>query len=131
MAIPKLTRTTYGDPTAAGSPRPGAVRDDEALLDHDGYDKPLEQTHGSALHGWGVASGLEVGATAGAPNLQVTPGVALDVSGQHIVVAPGGFFVTGSSPTPPAHTPPSTVSAAGLSVPTAGLAGSFFLTIQF
>ena len=71
--------------------------------------------HGSSLHVAGVATGLEVRATAGQPGLRVAPGVALSPSGQHVVLAPGGRAVLGSGPVD--------VADDGVPVPTAGADG--------
>ncbi len=141
MNSQKLTRTSYTDPSEAGNPtRPNAVQDSEALVDFTDYDKPLEEIHGSNLHGWGIAAGLTVTATLNAPGLQVLPGVAIDSAGQHISLAVGGYAQTGNTPTPPPDqstllpppaTSPGGMGAGGVNVPTTGLAGSMYLTIRF
>ena len=58
--VPVLKRTAYTDPsdtTNAAPNRIGAVQDNETYEDFMDYAKPLEQIHGSNLHGWGIASG--------------------------------------------------------------------------
>ncbi len=128
-----LRRTSYTDPSQPTNPtRQGAVQDGEALVDFTRYEKPLEQIHGSNLHGWGVASGLTVTATLGGPNLQVLPGVAIDGLGQHISLAFGGFAQSTANPDRVGDTTRLPVTnPTGVTIPTPAPGGSMYLTIQF
>ena len=134
MAAQKLQRTTHRDPLAPGNPvRTGNVSHAEAARDMDQYDRPLEQVHaGATLHGWGIAAGLQVTATLNAPDLRVLAGVALDATGRHISLAEGGTAEIGQNAEAPGATPmPAAVTPTGVVIPTAGLTGAKFVTIQF
>ncbi|MER6197703.1 hypothetical protein ABT234_10060, partial [Streptomyces sp. NPDC001586] len=61
--------------------------------DVEGYLLPLGRVRDSALHSWGVASGLRVTATAGSAGVKVSTGSALDAAGRVIVLADGGRAV--------------------------------------
>ncbi len=65
------------------------------------------------------------------PGLQVAPGVAVDSTGQHISLAVGGHFWTGNTASTPESALPNPLTAAGVNLPTSGLSGSMYLTIQF
>jgi hypothetical protein len=135
MTSEKLQRTSYRDPnTADDRVRSGTPSLAENEQDMDQYYRPLERIHGSSLHGWGVASGLGVAATLNSPSptLTVQPGVALDSNGQHIALAVGANAELGATPTglsTGATFVP--VTASGVAMPSSGLTGDKYLTIQF
>ncbi len=133
MSSQKLQRTAYRDPNQVGNPpRVGTVDVKEAGRDMDQFYRPLEQIHGSSFHGWGVACGLRVTAAAGCPDVKVLPGVALDTSGRQISLAAGGSAETGQNADAPGAVPTlASVTASGVTIPTAGLSGDKYLTIQF
>jgi hypothetical protein len=116
----KLTRTAYRDP-ATDAERDGSTARRESLLDHEQYERPLERAHGAALHTPGVATGLEVRATAGSEGVQVLPGVALTARGDHVVLAENGRATVAGSLVP--------VTSEGVLLPTAGLDDVLVLTI--
>jgi hypothetical protein len=129
MTAKKLSRTTYRDPTLPMSPiRPGDAARAECALDMDEYYRPLEQVHGSALHDFGVAQGLRIEATNGAPGVRVLPGIALDVAGHHISLADGGQAEVAVDPD--AQSSLTAVAATGATVPTTGPAGDKILVIS-
>jgi hypothetical protein len=51
------------------------------------FHVPMHKLHDAAVHGRGIASGLEVSGAAGAAELVIDPGVAVDGTGQMIVLA--------------------------------------------
>ena len=136
MTSENLQRTTYRDPTTPGNPvRAGSPTRAENALDMDQYYRPLERIHGTSLHGWGVAAGLNVSATLNSPNTTITvlPGVALDSNGQHISLAVGGNAEIGPTADAPGANPtlaPVTATGVGLPIPSTG-SGDQYLTIQF
>jgi hypothetical protein len=104
-----------------------------AALDAEQYYRPLEQLHGTGMHGAGVAFGLQVSVAAGQPNVIVMPGLALDPSGRHIYLGAGGSAEIGPSADVP-NTPPDLipVPASGAVLPTAGLAaGTYYVVAQW
>src|SRR5437667_3712334 len=133
MTSENLQRTSYLDPYNTTIPvRSGPATLGENERDMDQYYRPLERIHGSSLHGWGVASGLSVTATLNSATLTVQPGVALDSKGQHIALAVGGNAEVGQNPTgfsTGATFKP--VLANGVAMPTSGLTGDKYLTMQF
>jgi hypothetical protein len=133
MTSEKLQRSTYRDPTAPGDPvRSGNPTRAENALDMDQYYRPLERLHGSNLHGWGVASGLSVMATLNSPGVTVLPGVALDSSGRHISLAVDGHAEIGQNADAPGANPTLVpITDTGIILPTAGLSGDKYVTIQF
>src|SRR5512134_240005 len=58
--------------------------------DWEGYHLPLLRMHQAHLHGWGIASGLEVSVTAGGGEVEVQPGVAVDGRGELIALSGSG-----------------------------------------
>ena len=133
MTSEYLERTSYSDPNRQNNPvRSGTPTLAESERDMDQYYRPLERIHGSSLHGWGVASGLSVTATLNSATLSVLPGVAVDSKGQHIALAEGGNAEVGLNPTgfsTGATLKP--VTASGVALPTSGLIGDKYLTMQF
>ena len=118
----KMTRTSYRD--LAGDERMGPTSLPENLIDQENYYQPLERLHGGTLHEPGVAAGLQVSATIGAPKLTVSPGVALDARGRHIALAAGGLAVVA----PPTAV---TVPVDGLVVGTGSTTDERVLTIEW
>ncbi|NKE57552.1 hypothetical protein FXN61_12180 [Lentzea sp. PSKA42] len=118
----KLTRTSYVD--VSGQPRQSSTALRESRLDVERYVQPLLAAHASSLHGWGIGSGLDVTATAGATEVTVATGVAVDAQGRHLVVAAGGSVKLED------HTLAS-VTPAGVVVPTDGRTGSLLLTVSW
>jgi hypothetical protein len=57
----------------------------EDLQDEQNYQRKKQRLHNRYLHGWGVASGLEV-SVKGA-SIYIAPGLALDCYGNEIVVS--------------------------------------------
>ena len=92
------------------------------------YQSPAARLHHLALHGWGVASGLEVTATADATGLQVAAGVAIATGGQVIVLPTDGAGLLGDTP-PLTETPAPVVVPAASLTPLAGK--KIVVTIQF
>jgi hypothetical protein len=137
MPSENLQRTTYRDPKQ--NPQDPPVRQGNATWqenaqDMDQYYLPHERIHGSSLHGWGVATGLEVTVTLNSPNpnLTVSPGVALDSSGHHISLAVKGKAEIGQNPTGFSNGATFTpVTDTGVIIPTANIAGDKYLTIAF
>lgn len=74
MVPEPVTRTAYTDPDS-GLPRSGSTARSESLVDLAHHAQPREHLHAGALHGWGVATGLEVTTAPG--TVTITPGVAL------------------------------------------------------
>ncbi|WP_214102585.1 hypothetical protein [Acrocarpospora catenulata] len=119
----RLVRTSYVDPTVnPPEPRQGDTGLHESRQDQEGYFEPLHRMHGSQLHGWGVASGLEVTATIGATGLLVLPGVALDARGRLIPLVVGGHAKLEQEMLVP-------VTGAGVALATAGRSGEHYVTI--
>ena len=92
------------------------------------YQSPAARLHHLALHGWGVASGLEITATADKTGLQVAGGVAIAAGGQVIVLPTGGAGLLGDTP-PLTETPAPVVVPAASLTPFAGK--KIVVTIQF
>ncbi|MFD4669927.1 hypothetical protein ACFWNN_09340 [Lentzea sp. NPDC058450] len=118
----KLTRTSYVD--VSGQPRQGTTSLRESRIDVERYVQPLLRAHASSLHGRGVASGLEVTAAAGATEVTVAPGVAVDVEGRHVVVAEGGWVKLDDQTLVP-------VTASGFTVPTGARTGLWLLNLSW
>src|SRR5262245_60775193 len=70
------------------NPFMGLMIDAQTWSDSHDYHRQAEQAHALALHGWGIASGLEVDAAEPADrSVWIRPGVALDPEGRLIIVA--------------------------------------------
>jgi hypothetical protein len=146
---PSLVRTNYLDTYAHGTagdpdnpnyspqtvlPRAGTTVHGETKVDFEQYLRPLEQLHGMGAHGAGLAVGLQVGATIGQPNLQIQTGLAIDPAGRHIYLAVGGQAEVGATADNPNVAPMLVAVPAppqGVVLPTAGLNGDLFVTIQW
>lgn len=113
MPVRGLVRSAYAK--ASGEPLTGDATREEVQRDWVSFTAPMEQIH-AGLHGSGVAQGLAVRAVAGSADLQLTTGVAIDIEGRHICLAPEATaLVEGQTVT---------VTAAGVTVPTAGFDGT-------
>ena len=132
MAGKGLTRTDYWN-RVTGSVRTGDTRHDETVTDMESFLLPYGQAAMTGLHSWGVADGFSVTATAGHAGLTVSPGIAIDASGQLIVLLAGGLAVTdpGIDPSDVANIPTVPVDTAGLALPTAGAVGPQYLTVRY
>lgn len=120
----KLTHVNYGDSNSSISTA------QTHAADFGEYETPFAQMHNLALHGWGVASGLEVTLSADQTGLQVAPGVAIDRNGQLIVLATGGSAVFGD--TLAALDLPQSELKSPVTVPAAGQLGKkVVLGVQF
>jgi hypothetical protein len=147
MTDAPLKRTCYRDPDNAEHPiKERPLRCVDIATDMEGFTGPLMQAHGSALHGWGVATGLGVQAARNAPGLTVFPGVAVDGAGRHVCLIAGGqaevwptadvegtpphlVKVEPPKPPEPPSAPPDTPPCVTLA--TDGLSGDMLLTVEF
>ncbi|MGK5169325.1 hypothetical protein [Geodermatophilus sp. CPCC 205761] len=124
-----ISHTEYGVGTTPGVPRPGSTSHEESGIDLESYLRPLEQAHAGALHGRGVAVGLAVRAVPGESVVRVTTGVAVDGSGRHVVLAPGGAAEVADDPTLGSVLVP--VDGSGVELPTAGRSGACRVTVRW
>ena len=133
MAVEPVVRTSYTDPTdPANGLRLGDTVHAESLVDQKRYIDPLARAHGSAVHGWGIGTGLAVTATAGQPGLRVHAGVAVDADGRTIVLALTGKAEVGPLADNVGVAPTLTdVPIAGAALPTTDLTGAFYVTITW
>jgi hypothetical protein len=70
------------------NPFMGLMIDADTWRDSHDYHRYVEQAHNLSLHGWGIASGLEVDAADPADrSVWIRPGVAMDSEGRLIIVA--------------------------------------------
>lgn len=124
MSDQPIRRSNY-DPPDSGF---NCVNDGRALdADFRSYHAPLAELHNRALHGSGIADGLEVGGAIGGFVLSLRPGAAIDAQGRTIVLpAQGTAGLASGNATPEFQS-----YHDNLSIPTTGLAGSFALTIAF
>jgi hypothetical protein len=113
-------------------PAGGVPNYGDMALDAEQYHRPLERLHGSGLHGGGVAFGMQIACKAGAPNITIVPGLCLDQGGKHIFLAVGGQAEIGPNANVPG-TPPmlAPVSISGVTLPTAGYTGDYFVVAQW
>jgi Chaperone of endosialidase len=128
VATERINRVEHKVP-GGGASRPGSPTHEESDADLDGYTRALEQVHASASHGTGVVEGLAVIAAPGSASVRVAPGVAVDVTGRHIAVAPGAHVEL--SELPDQTSVPAAVTEDGVDVSTAGHTGSCVLTVQW
>jgi len=95
-------------------------------------DWHVEQTQEASIHGPGVAAGLGVTVTLNSPGITVLPGLALDSNGQYISLASGDKAEIGATADAPGAQPNLVaVTTSGAAIPTTGLTGDKYLTIQF
>jgi hypothetical protein len=126
MAMHELKRTHYDD--AADSNINHDTRDHRQDMTH--YHVPLMRMHQAALHGWGIAVGLQVSQT-GEKEVTIAEGLAIDIAGRMLPLAaqgqtpgqPGKAFI---HDTAPGHLVdvPVVVSAAGL------IDGTYYVTLE-
>jgi hypothetical protein len=127
MPSQRITRTEYRVP-GSGLPRLGATTHAESDVDLVDYVRPLEQVHASA-HGSGVVEGFAVTAAPGASVVQITPGVAVDVTGRHISLAAGGLAEISADPELNSQLVP--VDDTGVDMPTGGRSGSCAVSVTW
>jgi hypothetical protein len=127
-----LQRAQYRN-VNTGTVRTGATGHGESLVDIEDYLLPIDGLRNSALHGWGVVTGLRVRATPGASGLAISLGSALDSAGRLVTLAEGSVAVVDPTvggdqildvPTVP-------VTAEGISLDTAGTGGELYLTLTW
>lgn len=129
MTLHPISRTEHEVPGAPGVIRPGGPSHAEANTDLNGYLRPLEAAHALGLHGAGVASGLAVTPLPNAAGVRISPGVAVDGLGRHLVLAPGGSAETADDPAQSSRLVP--VGDAGAELSTAGRSGSWLVVAQW
>lgn len=132
MSSLPLIRTEYWN-VGTGTIRTGATAHGESVTDMEQYLLPLSQMTASGLYSWGVIEGLAVTAVSGQPGVTVAPGLAVDLSGRLIALAPGGSAVTdpAADPTQIQNIATVQVSTDGLTLATDGLSGDFLLTLTW
>src|SRR5215218_8807445 len=86
MDVDRLQRVRYETCAASNNP----LRYQGVKWDFENYHLPLDRLGHRAVHGAGVALGLEVSCTVGQPGLTVQPGVAFDTQGRLIALSGGG-----------------------------------------
>jgi len=119
-AYEKLVHVNYG-PNEKPNGR-------QLAADFAEYVGPAARVHGLALHGPGVAAGLEVSATADGTGLKVAPGVAVAPNGDVIVLPTNGSGLLGDAP-PFTEAPAPVVIPAASLTPFAGT--KVVVTVQF
>lgn len=90
MLYPKIIRNRYrvGE---TDNRQHSSYHHEEDLRD---FHLPLAALHQRHLHTWGICAGLEVSGVAGASDVTVQPGVAIDAEGRMIVLADNGLAQT-------------------------------------
>ena len=134
MSVPGLVRTQYWNVSGPNpTPRGGETSRAESRTDVEGHLLASDAARNAALHGWGVAAGLEVSAVTGTAGVTVAPGVALDLDGHVVVLGVGGVAIVdplvGSGGVQNIPTEP--VSETGVVLDTAGSAGALLLTVTW
>jgi hypothetical protein len=127
-----VLRTEYWN-IATGTVRTGPTGHGESLTDMESYLLPMARARDAGLHSWGVADGLAVQGTAGAPGLTITPGTALDSAGRLIVLPAGGTVIVDPAvdPAQVSDVPTVPVGVTGVSLPTAGADAASLLTLTW
>jgi hypothetical protein len=134
MAVVK--RTDYWNPTTGG-PFTSPTGKGESYTDVEQYFLPVDRLTQAALHGWGVAAGLEVSAAVGGTDLAISIGVAFDAAGRALLLAAAGTAVTdpNDDPSTMLDVSPVTLTQTGLPVTTSvlapGLTGAALLTLTW
>jgi hypothetical protein len=132
MASEPMVRTVYTDPTTNGLVRQGATAHAESMVDQVKHAQPLERVHGSGLHDWGIGEGLAISATLNQAGVRVLPGVAVDTAGRMISLAQLAKAEIGPDADNPVVAPNLIdVLANGAVLPTAGLNGSYFVSVRW
>jgi len=122
-----ISHAKHDVPGADGIWRPGATSHEESGTDLRDYLRPLEQVHAGALHGSGVAEGLTLSAVPGGTTVRVGPGVAVDPTGRHIVLTPGGPAEISDRPDEDSRLV--TIGDSGIEVPATGRSGSCVVAV--
>jgi hypothetical protein len=78
MNVPDLKRISYFD---------GQRLTATDLSDASDFTQQLRWLHNRGLHGWGIASGLQVTGAIGARSVTVAPGYAVDSMGREVILA--------------------------------------------
>lgn len=92
------------------------------------FHQPLQRAHHEALHDRGVAAGLTVQGAPGAGTLTIGAGVAVDGSGQLIILADAGHGNIGNDPAAGDNNE----VAVPVSLPLGGMSGkTVYVTIQY
>jgi hypothetical protein len=129
-----LVRTQYWNVSGPNpTPRSGMTSRAESRTDVEGYLLAADAARNAAIHGSGVAGGLQVSATAGAAGITVATGVALDLDGHIVVLAEGGLAIVDPfvGPTGVQNIPTVPVTATGVTFDTTGLAGDMLFTVTW
>ena len=104
----------------------------ETSINTNKYVDALERMHSSGPHGWGIAQGLGIKATMNQAGVGVLSGVAIDAAGRHVALAEGAGAEIGPDASNPAVSPQiAAVTAAGVTLATAGLNGAYYVTIAW
>ena len=105
----------------------------ESRVNLEDYLEPITAARTQALHGAGVATGLRVTATAGAPGLAVGVGVAVDRRGRTVALQDAGVAVTAPDAVATSARNLATVpvTAAGVTIGTTDLTGTRLLTLAW
>ena len=128
-AVTGISHTKHDVPGTVGVWRPGATSHQESGTDLQDYLRPLEQAHAGALHGTGVAAGFALAAAPGATTVRVGPGVAVDPTGRHVVLAVDGLAEVSEHPDTDSRLLP--VLDTGIDLPTAGHGGQCTITLAW
>jgi hypothetical protein len=97
MDIAPLRRTNY-KPGNPATPPSTCHRPEGHELEFQQFHYLTDRLHNAALHGAGVATGLEVVGAVGSPKLTVRAGVAVDPNGR-MIVNPADLAVDTTTPT--------------------------------
>src|SRR4051794_26768580 len=93
MSFEKVVRVNYAS-------APSCLTGTNVARDFDRFHLPTMRLHHKALHGAGVAAGLELAVGADRTSVVVRPGLAIDGDGRMIVLADGGPAQVGDPPAP-------------------------------
>lgn len=129
-----LVRTQYWNVSGPNpTPRTGLTSRAESRTDVEGYLLAADDARNAAFHSSGIAAGLQVSVTIGATGVTVAPGTAVDLTGRVVVLAEGGTAIVDPlvGPTGVQNIPTVPVTAAGVTVDTAGLTGDFLITLTW
>jgi hypothetical protein len=124
MSAEPVKRSQYFSPPTTECPHSSRNHFD----DWEEFHLPMARMHHAALHGRGVASGLEVSVQEGGAQVEVGPGVAVDGKGELIALSAAGQADNGGEEPDEAGQqidPPFRLGVAGRE------AGTYYLCIQF
>ena len=124
MSAERVKRSQYFSPPATECPHSSRNH----FEDWEEFHLPMARMHHTALHGRGVASGLEVSVQDAGTQIEVGPGVAVDGKGELIALSAAGQADSGGEQ--PGETgqpidPPFRLGIAGRDP------GAYYLCIQF